>query len=121
MDNQEKYDLFEKYLSKEMKGEEIDSFEKILQTDSKLQREFLLNRSIYIAARDLGKKEILERFQGLEKERTKIVRLSPEKSNSDIAFQWIKKAAFMHEAEIGSSSLPISEDTIIDFMLREDE
>ena len=114
MKKQDKYNLFERYLRNEMNDKEIDSFEK-------MQKEFLINRAIFIAAGNLGKEETLERFKSLELERSKIVKLSPEKSNSDIAFQWIKKAAFMHETEIGSSSLPISEETIIDFMQREDD
>ena len=121
MKKQDKYNLFERYLKNEMNDKEIDSFEKILLIDTRLQKEFLMNRAIFIAAGNLGKEETLERFKSLELERSKIVKLSPEKSNSDIAFQWIKKAAFMHETEIGSSSLPISEETIIDFMQGEDD
>jgi len=121
MKTQEKYDLFDRYLRNAMSGKEIGSFEKMLLIDTKLQKEFLMNRAIFVAAKNIGKKETLERFRKLESERSKIIKLSPQKSKSDIAFQWIKKAAFMHETEIGSSSLPISEETIIDFMQREDD
>ena len=121
MKKQDKYNLFERYLRNEMSDKEIDSFEKMLIVDTRLQNEFLMNRAIFIAAKSLGKKETLERFRKLESERSKIVKLSPHKSQSDIAFQWVKKAAFMHETEIGSSSLPISEETILDFMQKEDD
>ena len=43
---EEKYTLIEKYLAKEMQGEELDKFEKELSSDSDLQEELNLHRQV---------------------------------------------------------------------------
>ncbi len=108
-----------KYLKKEMSQKEIIDFEELLRKDSQLQKTFLLERATFIAAREVGRKELRNRFAKLEAERKKI-ELAPQMTPFEEKQQWMAKAAFMHQLNVSSSSLPVSDETLADF-LEEDE
>ncbi len=109
-----------KYLKRGMDQSEVAEFEKTLKNDHQLQKDFLVERSIFIAAHDMGREKIRNRFTELEKERSRLP-ISPEKTIFQLRNEWIKKAAFMHQTNISTSSLPVSDDTLKDFLAGEDK
>jgi len=120
MKTQDYKDKLAKYLNKEMDQDEIVIFEQLLKEDPQLHNEFLIEKSIYSVIRESGRERIRNRFAKLEMERS-LIDISPEKTEFQVRNEWIAKAAFMHQADNSSSSLPVSDDTLKDFLSGEDE
>jgi len=66
------------------------------------------------------KLKMKERFKTLEKERKQIL-LAPEVAQTDIYLSLGRKAAFMHMAAINSSTLPVSNETIRQFLAKDEK
>jgi hypothetical protein len=110
---------FLKYLKKEMSQKEIVDFEETLKKDKQLQQEFLRERAVFIAAREVGRKELRNRFTRLETERKKLG-IAAQMTEFEKRQQWMAKAAFMHQLNIDASSLPVSDETLADFLKDEE-
>ena len=107
--------LINKYLKKEMSQEEIKAFENELKRNRQMQKDFMIERSFYVAAQDAGRQKLRERFAKLETER-KTINMMPYASKSDEIMKWVSKAAFMYQSNLNSTSLPITDETINDFL-----
>ena len=119
MEIQDKKSIFLKYLRKEMSQKEIKDFEDMLKNNPQLQNEFLVERSIFIAAINEGKERLRNRFARLEFER-KQLELITDKSEFDLKSRWMGKAAFMHGFDVKIASLPVTDETLRDFLSDDD-
>ncbi len=120
MENQKTIKIFDKYLNRKMNQTEITEFEKTLKVDTQLQKEFLIHRSIYKIAQEESRKKMRDRFAKLEMEREQgSVFFGPGKTQIQTGTG--RMAAFMYQLPIDSSSLPVTDDTIADFLAGDSE
>jgi len=112
--------LFKDYLNQKMDQDQINEFEEMLKAESQLKKDFLLERSFYEVIQDSGRQELRDRFSRLEAERNTIS-IMPSQTEFDRKIRWVEKAAFMYQSNLNSSSLPVSDDTINDFLAGDEE
>lgn len=108
--------LIHKYLNGELSDDEIKSFEEELSMDKDLKDQFLIERSLLTVIHQKGRENTIELFRNLEKEKQS----QTGSRSSEAAFKRLRRAAFMHEEEIQTQPLPITNDTILRFLYDED-
>jgi hypothetical protein len=104
-----------KYLNEEMSMDEISEFEQLLKENKELQREFLIERAILSAIRENGRQKTKDRISRIRTE--EIITTTPRMSMPDEAIYKLgRRAAFMLNQGLNITSLPVSDDTINEFL-----